>query len=398
MNSAMAHAVPGSLSRVQELLKTLPRTSHGGGGSCQPPLSNRSLLSDAAAAGASWHPERSTQMHGAATNTVAAAQSNSGDFKVTQLAERMSVLLASMQRQSDIERQTFERQLEDVDARVRSVCSQVASLDNLLDASSLVRQTKSCVSEAIGELRAEWMTFRSEHKCDHQELVRRVGDLGDRAERDGCRLQEAEDKLQKILCREPPQWFWQLEEAVASMEKRLQADLGKLNVAMEQRRVECEGLRLRNDTLQALQNSVVATVDERLEQEFERLARVGHAGLEPSTSAAVHIRAAIDAGKRLDEVEARVSALRLRIDSSESRFRAIADRSDAACTQSIEAATTTVVTLKEELLRDVDCQLGLFRQRFESLSDRLDELAFTSMTQRSRPILQRQRAADEAGL
>merc|ERR1719409_340844 len=100
--------------------------------------------------------------------------------------------------------------------------------------------------------------------------------------------------------------------------------------------MDCESLRLRGDTLQAVQNDILTRVEERLEQEFQRLSRLGQTSLDPS--AAVHIRAAIDVGKRMDETDSRVAALRVRMDASEARCRSMGDRSEAANHQYLQNA------------------------------------------------------------
>merc|ERR1719282_566826 len=83
-----------------------------------------------------------------------------------------------------------------------------------------------------------------------------------------------------------------------------------------------------------------------------------------------------DLSRRLDESEARVAALRVRVDAHDGRFGSIGERAEASCQQAVEAMRQATLRQREEMICESDCQIRILRQRIDTLSELCDELMF----------------------
>merc|ERR1719291_785023 len=86
-------------------------------------------------------------------------------------------------------------------------------------------------------------------------------------------------------------------------------------------------------------------------------------------------------GRRLEDAEARLSALRVRVDGQDGRLAGLADRAEAAGRQAQEAARQASLQQREDILSEADCQLRIVRQRVDTLSELCEELLLRQGTE-----------------
>lgn len=132
-------------------------------------------------------------------------------------------------------------------------------------------------------------------------------------------------------------------------------------------RMDVDGLKLRSESLHGLRDEVLCAVDRRLEKELARPNM-------PLEQPVPDVQRGRDLLRRVEDTEARVSALRVRVDSHDSRFNSIAERAEAVCQQAVESVRQTAAQHRDEILSEADSQLRILRQRVEALSELCEEL------------------------
>lgn len=365
---------------------------------------------------------KSLDSSGLAPGFSIGAAGSSSDAKVSQLAERMSVLLAGVQCQSNGDKQELERQLDALstrlDRRLSSVEARLATVEdhsrdrdrdrawdagNSADAGRIMKEVQALVDGALAEVRAQWRSSRDELMDGQQEQARQLEELGEHTKRGATRMHEAQiafeglqqgldmqaDSLQRtgtelrslISCGAPAPWYGELEACVARLEHRVDEQRSATEHQLSRFRSDTEGLRLR---LEGLREDALCAVDRRIDQEIDRV-------MTQRTDRYTEHRGDKDLQRRLDEFEARVAALKVRIDSHDDRFGALGERAEATCSQALEGARQAAAQHKEEILQEVECQLGILRQRMEAVGEICEEL---SMGQVYQPSLQRRQADD----
>eukprot|EP00929_Paragymnodinium_shiwhaense_P030777 TRINITY_DN17381_c0_g1_i2.p1 TRINITY_DN17381_c0_g1~~TRINITY_DN17381_c0_g1_i2.p1 ORF type:complete len:497 (-),score=116.93 TRINITY_DN17381_c0_g1_i2:77-1567(-) len=369
--------------------------------------------------------------------------------QVAQLAERTSLLVASVQKQMEVEREEVSRHVEQVairlDSRIATIESRLASCEDQSAVrerreceaiatipSRVLRETRALVTGSINEAQAQWRAQRVEFSEECRELARRLdelteqsmqgiwttpssgrpwttrlacccvcpccaADLGQpnqRHEHGARHIQEAENMVEDQACsvrqlqdeiqalqaqaKEPAPWFTGLETHVAKLEKRLEEQLLGVEVRLQQRRQEAA------EHLQNFQEDLLSSMEEKLEKEIDRVLLAEKPQQENGAVAAVK-----DVARRLDDIDARVSALRVRLDGLDGRFVNVAERAEAACQQALETVRQTAAQNREEILSEADCQMRILRQRVEALGELCDELSMREVARNSQPSGQR---------
>lgn len=327
--------------------------------------------------------------------------------QVMQLAERTSLLVASVQKQIEVEREETGRQLEQVGVRLDS---RIASLESRLAAcedqnavrerrecealaaipSRVLRETRALISGSINEAQSQWRAQRVEFAEECRELSRRLDELSEQGHQGARQIQEAENLVEDQACTvrqlqediqvlqaaERPAWFTDLEGHVGKLEKRMEEQLLSVELRLQQRRQEVA------ESMQSFQEDLLGSMEARVEQEIER-ALSEQRGAQGRPSQDSTLGAAKDLVRRLDDVDARVSALRVRVDSHDSRFSTVAERAEAACQQALETARQTTAHYKEEIISEADCQIKILRQRVEALGELCDELSLREVARNS---------------
>jgi len=372
---------------------------------------SRRMLDAGSGPGASQLSCQASQLGAAPT---AAALASGGDPKVSQLAERVSVLVAGqLQQRCDIEKQDVEKQLQQVgaqmDERVRilearvTACEHRAKLQErsgpdpqaAASAALALREARALVGNSISEVEAQWRAHQTELRSEQQQQLRQLEELADEVRHLAGRVGQAEsvtggferairrseEHLQGLLARDSqhPPWFAQLEGAIAALERRLNEQQVATEVQLGRIRVDTDGLLRRSEGLQNLRNDLLRETEERLQQEMDRLDaahRFNHSQVhgQAAPEVAQWGGAARDLSRRIDESEARVAALKVRVDAHDSRFGSISERAEALCQQAVEGTRQATLRLREEILNESDCQVGILRQRVETLSDLCEEL------------------------
>jgi hypothetical protein len=275
------------------------------------------------------------------------------------------------------------------------------------DSGQVLREARALVGGAVGEIQAQWRSFRSELREEQQTHARRLEDALEQrhdASTSAARLQEIEAQIDKVFThwgqqqQQQPAWFEQLEEVVASLERRIEEQRAVVDVRLQQVRADTDGLRLRSDGLQGRHEDLLCTVEQRVEevvarcveQELDRLASGAYAleGLHrnfegPITgtdSSARTARTVQELARRTDEIDSRVAALRVRVEAHDGRFAAVSERTEAVCQQAVESARQAALQLREEILSESDCQIRILKQRIDALGELCDELTLREVT------------------
>lgn len=326
------------------------------------------------------------------------------DVKVSHLAERVSTLVASLQRRCDADKLALEAQVKDLGTRVDGrfetfearlvACEErLATQDRRLDASAIadrsasdaamvLREVRSHVSHALTEAKAEWRQQHGElhHEQRHQagllddldQKLRQVATTSEQVENELSKaVRRSEDQLHSLMTAQgaaPPQWFGQLESALNAVELRLNEQQVTAEMQLSRLRVDMDGLRRHADSVvQSVRDDTLRSVDARLDRQTAAGGHY-HAG-SPETMATLR-----ENTRRLDDTEARMAALRVRVDAHDGRFSTFGERLEVTLQQADEVARNVAMQQKEEILMESNLQLKMLRQRVESLSELSEEL------------------------
>lgn len=344
------------------------------------------------------------------------------DMKVTQLAERISVLVAGLQQQCDATNHNAERQLERVgfqmEARLKNLESRVVTCEEhtaavrewhdsdvfAAETTRVMREARALVSGTVNEVQSQWRAHRVEMREEQEERLQRLEDIAEQGkicmqklqqveeelEGQGSALRRSEEQIEGLQVRDPPPWFGQIEGALAGFERRLGEQHTVAESQLMRFRMDLDGLKVRSEGLQGIREEVINEIDRRLERErHERerekeFMRVPDFARHPEHHGDTHRDSPREA-KRLEDTEARVAALRVRVDAHDSRFSSIGERAETACQQAVEGARQAASQHREEVLSEVDCQLRILKQRIEALSELSDELMLRQ-TPRGYPV------------
>jgi len=374
---------------------------------------------------------KSIDASGLAAGLPMGAAGSSVDMKVSQLAERVSVLLAGAQCQSAAIKQDLEQQLDSFSSRIEGRLASVEARlsisedhsshrerqrlpDDLhaVDTGRVMREVRALVDGALAEVQGQWRSQRDELIDGQQEQARQLEELGEHTKRGAARMQEAQvafeglqhgldmqaETLQRtgtelrnlVSCGGPAPWYGELEACVVRLEHRVEEQRSAAEHQLGRFRSDTEGLRLR---LEGLREDALCAVDRRIDQEMDRVM-----AQRPERHSDLHTDK--DHLRRLDEFEARFAGLKVRIDAHDDRFGALGERTEAACSQALDSARQAAAQHKEEILQEIDCQLSIFRQRMEAVGEICEELALGQTyqpTQQRRQVddLQQRRQVDD---
>jgi len=89
-------------------------------------------------------------------------------------------------------------------------------------------------------------------------------------------------------------------------------------------------------------------------------------------------------GQRLHDVDARLAALKIRVDNHDSRLSGMYERVEDKCHQAIGDAREVAAQHREEILAEVECQLKLLGKRIEAIGDLCEELSLREMCKSSK--------------
>lgn len=329
---------------------------------------------------------------------------------VSQLAERVSLLLAGVQQQCTAEKEDIERQLvqrdSKVESRVSSLEARVAACEEQAaelqrresesasaEAARALREARALVGGAVAEVQAQCREDRTDLMEGQHEQARQLEEFGEHAKSQAYRLQQAEgtleeqvrsleeqaqrtrqleEALQTVLDREqPPPWYGELESAVARLEYRFEEQRGAAELTIGRYRTDGDSMRMR---MESLREDALCAVDRRIDQELERLLPS-----RPSDAFKIDLHKDKDVSRRVDDMEARVAAIRMRADSHDNRLATVAERAEAACQQALEGARQAASSQREDILSEVDCQLRILRQRVEAVGELCEELSLRQM-------------------
>lgn len=340
------------------------------------------------------------------------------DSKVAQLAERVSVLMAGVQQRCEADKQDVERRLEDLDARAdaraRTLEARLAACERAgVDGGpASLREVRAVVDAGLLDASEKWSAQLAGLRGElRSELGGRLDELAERArlqasrfeqvevaiggheqslERTAGLLRDHEEHLQGLqvgLEDERVAGYDQLEGAVANLERCFDELRVASEVEQQRLRLDMEALRHRSaDSLLGLRNDLAHMVEARLESELAHLgAELRSARQQAAPAAAPPERRRSDddvgagalareLGRRLEDTEARLSALRVRVDGQDGRLAGMGDRAEAAGQQAQDMARQVSMQQREDILSETDCQLRIVRQRVDTLSELCEEL------------------------
>lgn len=395
---------------------------------------------------------------GAALSTLGASPA---DLKLGHLAERVSVLIAGIQQQCDIDKQDFEQRLGDVasslDTRARAIEARLSACEEqdskgYMGVSDHDRRdvpsrtppdevTAMVVREArvvIHEAQGQWQRLGDEIQNEQREQLRHLEELAsqfrhvvgrvDEVERglegqsralEASRrhLQALDDQVVGVRAEQKgaaavqqqhrdqaPCWFGQSEGAIGNVDRRLEEQRAGLEVQVERLRTEVDSVRRKvsGEGMRGWKEDVLRAVEGRLEEEVERvlqdqgcgiLNRVGGGGLQSGGHSQVSSDANQRDGntcvknltRRHDDTEAKIAALRIRLDSHDGRFATMSERTETLCQQAIEDARAAGLSQRQEIIQEMDCQTRILQQRIETLSEMSEEHALRHATKNVRP-------------
>eukprot|EP00747_Dinoflagellata_sp_TGD_P222426 gnl/TRDRNA2_/TRDRNA2_94134_c0_seq1.p1 gnl/TRDRNA2_/TRDRNA2_94134_c0~~gnl/TRDRNA2_/TRDRNA2_94134_c0_seq1.p1 ORF type:complete len:450 (+),score=105.45 gnl/TRDRNA2_/TRDRNA2_94134_c0_seq1:41-1351(+) len=329
----------------------------------------------------------------------------SGSHEVRQMAERLSVLLAGLQRQCEVERQDMEQKLDQVgnhmDSRVADLETRMALCEehtvrlvqqepveptaNAADASRALREVRALVSGAVSEVQAQWRVQRTELRTEQQDSIQKLEEFSEKTERNTLRLrqvehileghvrtfQQREQELQGLLLREKeqPSWVAQVEATMAALERHNDEQRVAAEAALGRLRLDMDAIRMR---VESFKSEALCSVDQRLDEELEHLEAARKA---PDLLASDQRQKEKDLARRVDDIEARLAAVKVRVDAHDSRLGSLGERAEALCQQALDGARQVVARQREETLSEVDCEMRMLRQRVETMGELCEELS-----------------------
>jgi len=232
----------------------------------------------------------------------AVVQQSVAETQAGQFADRVSLLVAGVQRQFEAERLDMEKQFVHVgarmDERVRVLETRVAACEGRVEthdrygddphsqAAANAAMTRAIVHNSLSEVDAQWQMEHEELRTDQQQQLHQLEDLASEVRHVASRVQQAEaimggfertlrrseEEVQGLLTRDTqrPPWFGQLEGAIAALELRFGEQQVAAEVQLGRVRVDVDGLLRRTEGIQGLRDELFQEVEECLRQEFER--------------------------------------------------------------------------------------------------------------------------------
>eukprot|EP00930_Biecheleria_cincta_P046292 TRINITY_DN31925_c0_g1_i1.p1 TRINITY_DN31925_c0_g1~~TRINITY_DN31925_c0_g1_i1.p1 ORF type:complete len:498 (+),score=128.33 TRINITY_DN31925_c0_g1_i1:44-1537(+) len=336
------------------------------------------------------------------------------DSQVSQLAERVSVLVAGVQKRCDEDKHDLEQQIDKLEARAEarlgSFEARLACCDHRHDSTGsgagraaaaesqalVLREARALIGTGLGEAQTLWRSEHSELRAEQREHLRQLEELAESTRHAAARLEQAErvlgaqerslrrlgEDLEAVMDREAcqaqnPPWFGQLEGAISALDRRLNEQQVQTEVQLARLQVDSDGLRRRSEVMAGVREDLMQAVEAKLEQELSRLSEVGHLRGGGFASGGVMSAAGHelkDLARRLDDVEARAAAQRVKVEAHDARFSNLGERIEAVCQQAAEHARQVCQAKAEEMFSEVDCQNRVLRKRIETLSELCEEL------------------------
>ncbi|CAE8625776.1 unnamed protein product [Polarella glacialis] len=347
------------------------------------------------------------------------------DGKDGQLAERVSVLVAGVQRRCDADKQELEMQLDKLDARSEArlgvLESRMASFEERFAAQErgshstsgfplsgrladernsalALREARALLGSALTEAQSQWRSENSELRSELQEQLRQLEELADSSRHCAARIEQTERTLgaqERTLRRteehletalrgydsvqqtETPPWFAQLEGALVTVERRLSDQQVAVEVQLARVQVDVDGVRRRCEVLGGLRDEVLQAVEAKLEQELDHIDSRRSRGdflRSDERRSSTESGNSKDVLRRLDDFEARAAAIRVRVDAHDARFNSLGERTEAACQNVAEHSRQVLHEHRDAIVSDVDCQFRALRQRIETLSELCEEV------------------------
>jgi len=337
-----------------------------------------------------------------------------GDMKLSQLAERVSVLVAGLQRRSDADKQDMERQLEQVgarchvlvqglEARVAACEEKGAAQERRIDSSVMgeraageavlaLREVRAQFGNALSETQALCRAQHVEVQAEQREQLNQLEELAESvrhaasrvehlehglgSQEQGCRrVEEQVQTLLRTMPAGPPPWFGKLESALDNVESRLNEQQVAVELQFGRLRAEFDGLRRTSEAVApGLREDVLRAAEGLVHRELAGHRASAQAQVRAPPAPSGEPQAVREHGRRLDDVEGRVAAMRVRVDAHDGRFGSLSERVEGACEQAVEAAREVSAQQREELLSESDCNMRILRQRVDSLSELCEEL------------------------
>ncbi|CAE8691232.1 unnamed protein product [Polarella glacialis] len=302
------------------------------------------------------------------------------DGKDGQLAERVSVLVAGVQRRCDADKQELEMQLDKLDARSEArlgvLESRMASFEERFAAQErgshstsgfplsgrladernsalALREARALLGSALTEAQSQWRSENSELRSELQEQLRQLEELADSSRHCAARIEQTERTLgaqERTLRRteehletalrgydsvqqtETPPWFAQLEGALVTVERRLSDQQVAVEVQLARVQVDVDGVRRRCEVLGGLRDEVLQAVEAKLEQELDHIDSRRSRGdflRSDERRSSTESGNSKDVLRRLDDFEARAAAIRVRVDAHDARFNSLGERTEA---------------------------------------------------------------------
>lgn len=313
---------------------------------------------------------------------------------VDQLAERVSVLVAGLQQniesQFDAEKRDSDSQLNALDAkfdaRFRSLEVRLADAEEQrLGGKSIQDGIREEVQGNIDHSfrRAQELLEARCNEIDgkHRDVAARLNEVSEVSQRNTLRLRQLEHSLEEyqrehssdvakmqeevagLQARQPPPWFEEIEESISALERRGQERQRTLEAQNARRSAELESFALReNEQREVLRRAFEA----RLEQELETRLRGVSENLGGQRE---EIR------RRLEDFEVRISQMKVKMETHDSRIGALGDRAEAACQAALDSVRQSIEQQREQIFSEVECQFGMLSKRIEAMGELCEELS-----------------------
>lgn len=335
------------------------------------------------------------------------------DSQVSQLAERVSLLVAGVQKRCDGDKQDLEQQIDKLEARAEARLgafeARLASLDHQRHAAQdsgrapagytaesqalVLREARALIGTGLGEAQTQWRSEHWELRTEQREQLRQLEELAESTRHAAARLEQVErswsaqerslrrlgEDLEAVMGREAgqaqgPPWFAQLEGAISALDRRLNEQQVATEVQLARLQVDSDGLRRRSEVMAGVREDLMQAMEAKLEQELSKVLEVNQfhgGGGATGGSSSYELK---DLARRLDDTEARAAAQRVRVDAHDARFGNLGERIEAVCQQAAEQARQVCQAKAEEMISEVDCQNRVLRKRIETLSELCEEL------------------------
>jgi len=317
---------------------------------------------------------------------------------ITRLADRVELNLVSLQQQVESEREDVERRFEHVgnhvDARLASLEARLATCEQRIsgrlrdmddsasmDGGRLLREARSLVNGASSEVQALCRSQCAELEVKLQEQIQKADRKADDLSQQAASLADQLHYIEAAVTEQAqaanvmeqelqsvtdfgPRSYAELVEGLTGLRRSVGEQLAVLQA-------DAERSKQRSETLH---QDLLAEITHVIQEEVERKVWAGR-GEGRSYGHGAESGSHEDLSKRIEDADAKIAKLRIRVDLYDGRIASLAERIETTTQEAQESARRAVSEQRHEIMTEVDCQIRILRQRLEAIGELCEELS-----------------------